>query len=66
MKLTGTCLAPRQSCKVVEVGVAELEVDVDVDVELGGVLPVQVPKPGWHPAPQYAAVVPLSKAKHPG
>lgn len=64
MKLTGTCLAPKQSCKVVEVGVAELE--VDVDVELGGVLPVQVPKPGWHPAPQYAAVVPLCNAKHPG
>ncbi len=44
MKLTGTCLAPKQSCKVVEVGVAELE--EDEDVEVGGVLPVQVPKPG--------------------
>ena len=64
MKLTGTCLAPRQSCKVVEVGVTELE--VDVDVEVGGVLPLQVPKPGWHPAPQYAAVVPLSRSKHSG
>lgn len=41
MKLTGTLLAPKQSCKVVEMEVAELE--VDVDVEVGGAPPVQVP-----------------------
>ena len=64
MKLTGTFLAPKQSCSVVEVGVAEL--GVDVDVEVGGVLPLQVPKPDWHPVPQYAVVVPLAKAKRSG
>ena len=41
MKLTGTLLAPKQSCKVVEMGVAGLE--VDVDVEVGAVPPAQVP-----------------------
>lgn len=64
MKLTGTFFAPKQSCNVVEIGVTELEV-VD-DVEVGGVLPVQVPKPGWHPVAQYAVVVPLLKVKHSG
>ena len=39
MKLTGTFLAPKQSCKVVELGVAEGEVDVDVDV---GVVPLDL------------------------
>ena len=63
VKLTGTFLAPKQSCNVVEVGGAELE--VDVVVEVGGVLLLQVPKPDWHPEPQYAAVEPLSKAKDP-
>lgn len=62
MKLTGTFLAPKQSCKVVEVEVAEGEVAVDVDVDVGGILPLQVPKPGWHPVWQYAVVVPLSRA----
>ena len=64
MKLTGIFLAPKQSCNVVEVEVAELE--VSVVVEVGGVMPLHVPKPGWHPVTQYAVVVPLSKAKHPG
>ena len=61
MKLTGTFLAPKQSCNVVETGVAELE--GEVDVEVGGAVPVQVPKAVWHPVLQYAVVVPLPQAK---
>ena len=37
---------------------------MDVEVDVGGVLPLQVPKLGWHPVAQYAAVVPLFTVKH--